>query len=62
MITDLLTVIDKLINERGSAAILKERIVQLREEFERLKEKNDRLETDNQQLKDEVERLGKGNC
>ncbi len=59
MISELFTGLEKLITEHGSATILKERIVQLREEFDRLKDKHDSLERDNERLKAEVERLGK---
>lgn len=45
-ITDLLASIDKMIIERGSAAILRERIIQLREEIERLVQENNRLQTE----------------
>ena len=54
MISDLLTALDKLITEHGSATILKERIVQLREEFDRLKGKHDRLESENGRLNAEI--------
>ena len=52
-----LDLINKLITEHGSATILKERLVQLREEFESLQKKYDGLEAEHQKVLEENEHL-----
>lgn len=49
--------LNKLITEHGSAIILKERLVQLREEFESLQKKYDGLEAEHQKVLEENEHL-----
>ena len=54
---DIFSSIEKLINEHGSAAILKERIAQLMEHMELLEKKNANLQEQNNKLEVENGRL-----
>jgi len=57
----ILDLIDRLINERGSATILRERILLIREQCSDLETKLKVLERDNGVLKEENVRLQKEN-
>lgn len=50
----LLDLIEKAINEHGSAAVQKERLVLIREQFEQLQKEHDRLEAENKELKGKI--------
>lgn len=54
-----LTLLEKAINEHGSAVILKERLELVREQLDAIKNEKDALQKENTKLKKEVERLNK---
>ena len=53
----LLSRLEQLITEHGSAAILRERLAAFRDDVQRLEQKNNELEAENAQLKTERVRL-----
>ena len=54
---DPINALEKVINEHGSAPILKERLALVQDQLQRLKETNAALEKENKQLRDENKNL-----
>lgn len=55
----LMSLFNDLINEHGSATILKERLLLLRDQLAKIEAENERLTEENRQIKSDLQRLQK---